>query len=108
MDNAPPPTSSLSEPLSSSSDSVLIEAAKKNPEIFGVLMERYEEPLSRYLIRLTSWGKEEVEDILQETFIKAYRNLNDVDPDLKFSSWLYRIAHNQAIDALRHHSARPI
>ncbi|MEP7162424.1 MAG: sigma-70 family RNA polymerase sigma factor [Candidatus Moraniibacteriota bacterium] len=97
----------VGEPLSSKTDLELVDAAKKDPEIFGLLMERFEKPLLRYLVRLTGWAEAETEDMLQETFIKAYRNLNDFDPELKFSSWLYRIAHNQAIDTLRHHSARP-
>lgn len=91
----------------SQSDLELVEAAKRDPENFGILMDRYELPLTRYLIRLTGWAEPEVKDILQETYIKAYRYLNDFDTDLKFSSWLYRIAHNQTIDAMRHHTNRP-
>ncbi len=89
-------------------DEDLIAAARENPEAFGQLMERYEAPLLRYLMRLTGWAGEEVEDILQEAFIKAYRHLNDYDSSLKFSAWLYRITHNQAIDALRRHTASPV
>lgn len=88
-------------------DGALVQAALADPEQFGVLMDRYEMPITRYLMRLTGWAEPEIQDILQETFIKAYRNLNDFDPQLKFSSWLYRIAHNQAVDAIRHHTARP-
>lgn len=92
----------------SSEDEDLVAAARENPEAFGRLMERYEAPLLRYLMRLTGWASEEVEDILQEAFIKAYRHLNDYDPALKFSAWLYRITHNQAIDALRRQTASPV
>lgn len=89
-------------------DEDLVAAARENPEAFGKLMERYEVPLLRYLMRLTGWAGEEVEDILQEAFIKAYRHLNDYDSSLKFSAWLYRITHNQAIDTLRRHTASPV
>lgn len=89
------------------SDTELLNQAKKNPEAFGALMERYEAPLRRYLRRLTGWENEEVSDILQESFIKAYRYLNDYDETLKFSTWLYRITHNQAIDTLRSAQVRP-
>jgi RNA polymerase sigma-70 factor (ECF subfamily) len=41
------------------------------------------------------------EDLAQETFLKAYRRLGTFDPGRRFSSWLFRIAHNTAIDALR-------
>ena len=98
----------LREGLLAASDNELLKRAKKNPEVFGMLMERYEQPLSRYLMRLTGWGREEVSDILQETFIKVYRHLNEYDEDLKFSTWIYRITHNQAIDTLRSHNAKPL
>src|SRR3989344_2204659 len=88
-------------------DQELIARAKDDPEMFGLLMDRYAEPLLRFIVRLTGWGTNEAEDILQETFIKTYRYLNSYDPGLKFSSWIYRIAYNQAIDALRHEQARP-
>lgn len=89
------------------SDAELIVRARQDPEIFGVLMERYEQPLRRYLRRLTGWGDEEVSDILQEAFIKMYRHLNEYDEELKFSTWAYRITHNQAIDTLRSVEIRP-
>lgn len=82
-------------------DQELARLSARNPESFGILMERYETPLLRYIRRLSSLPREDAEDILQETFIKAYRNLNDLDPEAKFSSWIYRIAHNQTVDTLR-------
>lgn len=48
-----------------------------------------------------------MEDILQEVFIKVYLNLNDFDENLKFSSWIYRITHNQVISSHRKIKARP-
>ena len=90
-----------------SSDAELIIHAREDPEVFGVLMERYEQPLRRYLRRLTGWGDEEVSDILQEAFIKMYRHLNEYDEELKFSTWAYRITHNQAIDTIRSVETRP-
>lgn len=89
------------------SDQALLVLARQQPEVFGVLMERYEQPLRRYLRRLTGWGDEEVSDMLQEAFIKMYRHLNDYDEELKFSTWAYRITHNQAIDTLRSVETRP-
>lgn len=104
MSASAPITISEAEP----DDDALVAAARIEPEAFGKLMERYEAPLLRYLVRLTGWASGEVEDILQEAFIKAYRNLNDYDSSLKFSAWLYRITHNQAIDVLRRHTASPV
>jgi RNA polymerase sigma-70 factor (ECF subfamily) len=102
-----PEDNSRSTNLFTASDIELVNQSKQDPEVFGVLMTRYEAPLRRYLMRLTGWGSEEVSDILQETFIKTYQHLNDFDEELKFSTWLYRITHNQAIDTLRANRARP-
>ena len=46
-------------------------------------------------------NKEETEDILQNVFVKAYRNIKTFDIERKFSSWIYRIAHNEAINFLK-------
>jgi RNA polymerase sigma-70 factor (ECF subfamily) len=51
--------------------------------------------------------REDREDILQNAFIKAYKNLNGFDPTLAFSSWMYRIAHNEAMSFFRSKHARP-
>lgn len=82
-------------------DAELVGLAKEDPEFFGILMDRYEAPLLRYIRRLSFFSAEDAEDILQETFIKTYRNIHDYDPDAKFGSWIYRIAHNQTIDTMR-------
>lgn len=89
------------------SDFELIELAKKNPEAFGLLMERYQEPLLRYIHRLGQYAKEDAEDILQEVFIKIYQKLNTYTPSIKFSSFAYRVAHNHVIDSFRKMQSRP-
>ena len=89
------------------SDAELIELAKKDPEMFGFLMERYQGPLFHYIRRLTQLGHDDVQDLLQEVFIKIYQKLNEYDEVLKFSSWAYRIAHNHIIDYFRKANARP-
>ncbi|MBU4422044.1 RNA polymerase sigma factor [Patescibacteria group bacterium] len=47
---------------------------------------------------------DELEDILQDVFIKAYKNLYGFDANKKFSSWIYRIAHNEAVNYLKKNS----
>lgn len=69
---------------------------------YGELVERYEAPLLRYIVFLIH-DHELAEDILQDTFIKAYRNLAGFNTQRKFSSWIYRIAHNTAMDAVKRH-----
>jgi RNA polymerase sigma-70 factor (ECF subfamily) len=56
---------------------------------------------------LTNYTPEEIEDLLQDIFIKVYKNLNSFDQDLKFSSWIYRIAHNEVISSFRLKKRRP-
>jgi RNA polymerase sigma-70 factor, ECF subfamily len=88
-------------------DEQLVKLSLKDQEYFGYLVERYQDKLARYVNRITATSKEEIEDILQEVFIKVYENLNDFDTSLKFSSWIYRITHNQVISQYRKKQARP-
>lgn len=88
-------------------DESIVQAALLDKEQFGVLMDRYEVPLRRYINRLGVRNSEEQADVLQDIFLKVYRNLNGFDPKLKFSSWIYRIAHNEAISAYRKKNVRP-
>ena len=97
----------LSPEKKEKTDAELIELAKANPESFGLLMERYQIPLFHYIRRLTQLPKEDVEDLLQEIFIKIYQKLNEYNELLKFSSWAYRIAHNHMVDFFRKAAARP-
>lgn len=89
-------------------DEELVGLILENQDYFLCLMRRYEKKLLSYLKRLTSQRIEDLEDMLQEVFIKAYLNLNEFDRTLKFSSWVYRIAHNHAISHYRKQQARPV
>jgi len=82
-------------------DAQLVLLSLKNQEYYYCLMKRYELPLMNYIRKLSGFGQSDVEDILQEVFILAYQNLNDYNDDFKFTSWLYRIAHNQTISFFR-------
>ncbi|MCK9378976.1 MAG: sigma-70 family RNA polymerase sigma factor [Candidatus Moranbacteria bacterium] len=88
-------------------DNELVESSKSNPEVFGELVLRYQERLFRFIRRISYFCIEDIEDIVQETFIKAYRSLNIFDTDLKFSTWIYQIARNTTIDAIRKKHTRP-
>ena len=83
------------------SDRELVEKSLEQVDYFSCLYERYEAQLLRYVKRMGVVTEEEAEDVLQEAFLKAWKNLNAFDPALKLSSWLYRIVHNQAISCLR-------
>ncbi len=88
-------------------DAELVKLSLKNQDSFVYLVDRYKGKLSSYIKRLTNANNEDAEDILQEVFIKVYLNLNDFDKNLKFSSWIYRITHNQVISGHRKLKARP-
>lgn len=68
-------------------------------ELFYHLVIRYETKLKRYIGAVTN-RKNEVDDILQTVFLKIYKNLPTFDKRLKFSSWIYRIAHNESINLI--------
>ncbi len=89
------------------SDSEVVQMTLKEPNQYGLLVERYEAKLKRYITRLGVRNPDDQLDVLQEIFIKAYRNLNSFDTSLSFSSWIYRIAHNEAISWYRKRNVRP-
>jgi len=88
-------------------DEELVALTLKNQDFFSCIVERYEAKLTRYIRRISATTQEDAEDLLQEIFVKVYRNLYGFDPSLKFSSWIYRIAHNQVISQWRKTKSRP-
>ncbi|MDX2180381.1 MAG: RNA polymerase sigma factor [Bryobacteraceae bacterium] len=83
------------------SDAALVALARSGDgDTFRVLVERHSRKVFRLAFRLTG-NEQDSEDIVQETFLRAYRNLNSFDQRAVFSSWLYRIATNHALDVLR-------
>src|ERR1035437_9340302 len=79
---------------------------KGDLELFGQLMDRYTEKLFRYGKRFIS-DTNHIEDIVQDVFIKTYQNIQSFDSTRKFSSWIYRIAHNAFVNALRKKANEP-
>jgi RNA polymerase sigma-70 factor (ECF subfamily) len=87
-------------------DEQLVRQALTDRDAFGVLVERYERPLSVYAARLI--GRQEAEDVVQQAFLQAYRNLAGFDPHMTFSAWMYRIVHNTAVNVARkRHATMP-
>lgn len=83
------------------SDEVLVAQSIENIDYFGELVERYERKLLFYILRISSLNEMEAEEVLQDVFLKAWKNLHGFDPALKFSTWIYRIAHNETISTFR-------
>lgn len=67
---------------------------------FTELVKRYEKRVVNYVYRITH-RYEEAHDMTQEIFVKIFLALDRFDPKYQFSTWLFRIAQNSAIDALR-------
>lgn len=88
-------------------DEKLVSLVLENHHYYLCLVKRYENKILRYVYRLSSLKREDCEDLVQEIFLKAYKNLNSFSQNLKFSTWLYRIAHNITISNYRKLQARP-
>ena len=67
---------------------------------FEQIVRRYQRPVISLIVRMIG-DRAQAEDLAQETFVKAFRNLKSFDPTRRLSSWLFRIAHNTTLDALR-------
>lgn len=76
-------------------------------EAFGELVQRYEDKLKRYGYRFLS-NREHIEDIVQNVFLSAYVNFRSFDPERRFSPWIYRIAHNAYVNALKRRDREPL
>lgn len=88
-------------------DQVLVERAQQgDKKAFGMLVEKYHRKLGRLLSRMIR-DQAEVEDIVQESFIKAYRALHNFRGDSAFYTWLYRIGINTAKNYLVSMGRRP-
>ena len=92
--------------MENKSDQELVADTLANQDNFYHIMKRYEFRLLAFIKRLSNINHQEAEDILQEVFIKAFRNLNDYKPSMKFANWIYRIAHNETISHFRKTKAR--
>ena len=89
------------KPLSSLDDGAVVAAALKGrPEACEEIVRRYERPIYGLIARMVR-DEAQAEDLTQDTFLKLFRALARYDPTMRFSSWLFRIAHNTAIDYLR-------
>ena len=72
------------------------QAASGDRHAFGQLVERYQRPMASVVSRLVP-QPEDVNDILQDVFVRAWRGLPNFRGDAQFSTWLYRIAVNTAL-----------
>ncbi|PWT88406.1 MAG: hypothetical protein C5B55_13165 [Blastocatellia bacterium] len=96
----------VSNNLSAASDCNLVATAVDGIEgSFEELVRRYQRPISAYVYRMVG-DYDAALDLTQEIFIKVYSSLRRYRPEFKFSTWIYKIAHNSAVDHLRRTSTR--
>jgi RNA polymerase sigma-70 factor (ECF subfamily) len=101
------------DPLRSTREAVLdldettlvARAREGDAESFSELVRRYESKIFR-LARHVTRNREDAEDVLQETFMRAYEHLDQLQGDAKFRTWSFRIAVNQALLRLRRRKTR--
>jgi RNA polymerase sigma-70 factor (ECF subfamily) len=87
--------------LAGADESVLLAQAREHDtQAFGELVRRYENKIFRLAQHITQ-NREDAEDVLQETFLKAYEHLDQFQGNSKFYTWVVRIAVNQALMKLR-------
>jgi RNA polymerase sigma-70 factor (ECF subfamily) len=82
---------------------LVVTAVTGRADSFEELVRRYQRPITSYVFRMLG-DYESALDVTQEVFIKVYNSLGKYSSDYKFSTWLYRIAHNAAIDHMRRNS----
>jgi RNA polymerase sigma-70 factor (ECF subfamily) len=96
----------LSENLSAFADGDLVtQAVAGREDGFEELVRRYQRPIAAYVYRMVG-DYEAALDLTQEVFIKVYNSLRRYRPEFKFSTWIYKIAHNAAVDHLRRYGTR--
>lgn len=89
------------EELKNKTDSEIVEMTRKdNREAYSEIIRRYQDKLMRYAQYLTG-DYDRASDVVQESFIKAYVNLNGFDKKKNLSNWIYRIVHNEAINLVK-------
>lgn len=97
--------SEIQDQLGDEELAVLVQNGDK--EKFGFIMERYEKKLFRYGRKFLS-NPDNIEDMVQDVFVKTYQSIRSFDVTQKFSPWIYRIAHNTFVNALKKQSKSPL
>lgn len=89
-------------------DATLVARARSGePDAFRVLVERHSRALFRLSFRMTG-NQQDAEDVVQESFLRAYKQLGKFDQRASFGTWLYRIAANCSLDLVRSRKRRNV
>jgi RNA polymerase sigma-70 factor (ECF subfamily) len=96
---------SLTNPDTLADGELVLTAVSGRESAFDELVRRYQRPIASYVYRMVG-DYDAALDLTQEVFIKVYNSLSRYRSEFKFSTWIYKIAHNTAIDHLRRHTVR--
>src|SRR5256714_14312109 len=96
---------SLAKPGALADGELVVSALSGREACFEELVRRYQRPIAAYVYRMVG-NYDAALDLTQEVFIKVYNSLSRYRSEYKFSTWIYKIAHNAAIDHLRRHAVR--
>ncbi|HEV2927296.1 MAG TPA: sigma-70 family RNA polymerase sigma factor, partial [Propionibacteriaceae bacterium] len=102
----PPPAASTSSLSALADDELVVLARKRDVAAFEELISRHEEKLYRLAMRFVR-NETDAREILQETFLSAWRNLDSFQGKAQFASWIYRVAVNASLMLLRSHKRHP-
>src|SRR4249919_4002210 len=79
---------------------LMLDVKAGDQQSFELLLQRYRTPLVNFLYRMVR-NREQAEDLAQEVFLRVYRAREDYEPSAKFTTWLFRIATNLALNSVR-------
>jgi RNA polymerase sigma-70 factor (ECF subfamily) len=86
--------------MADSDERLAVQARDGSGEAFAELVRRYERPVWSLIARMVR-DRGQAEDLAQDAFLRAWRKLHTYDPARPFRSWMFKIAHNLTLDALR-------
>ena len=89
-----------------SDSQIVTQVIRGDMNKYALIVERYEAKLLRYATFLMK-DYDMASDVVQDTFIKAYKNLHGFHLDKSFSSWIYRILHNEAMNLIKRNKIVP-
>lgn len=96
------------EELIGKSDEQLVRLTQQGVvPAFGFLIEKYQDKIIKYIRRMVQ-GPDAPNDIAQNVFLKAFENIQGFNLKLKFSPWIYRIAHNETVNYLKKKKSLPL
>lgn len=90
-----------------SDEQLVVMVRESSKELFGEIIRRYQLKLTHYLRKFIH-DNDELEDVLQDVFIKSFRNLYNFNASKRFSPWIYRIAHNEAVNHIKKYKNKSI